>query len=129
MARKRTDMSAARFASEAETQLNEMNRAMQSARDSLAGLTRALHVPVPQGGSRTIRGSRSRLSLLDTAGLHSIGGFLSGQIISGGGDFIDDLSSLGIDTGDFLGGGSFQQSSTQFAAGLFGASLRGQRIW
>jgi hypothetical protein len=122
---------AATFAASAQRQFGELESAMRSAQASLAGLQKTLHVAVPSGGSRTIKGSRSHPSIFLAAGAASLGGFFSSQIVSNGGGLLgdlfggdfSDLTSAGSDTG-----GSFQQSATQFAAKLFDASLRGQRI-
>ena len=123
---------AATFAASAQKEFGALKAALQSAESSMSKLRSSLKVPVPSGGSRTIKGSRSSPSLLVTAGASSLGGFFSNQIVSGGGDLLGDLFDGG-GVGDFTGlgsdtGGSFQQSATQFAAKLFDATLRGQRI-
>jgi hypothetical protein len=119
---------AATFAASAQKEFSALKSALQQAEQSLSKLRGTLHVAVPKGGSRTIKGSRSSPSLLVSAGASSLGGFFSSQIVSGGGSLLGDLFDGGDDfsSGDI--GGSFQQSATQFAAKIFDASLRGQRI-
>jgi len=122
--RKNRTQSAHSFAAEAERQLHELTAALHAARASLAGINRSLHVARPRGGKRTIRGSTTTPSLFLTVAASSFGSLLSGDA------FIDGLGGNSSTSGNNsrTSSGSFQQSATQFAAKLFNASLRGQRI-
>jgi hypothetical protein len=123
------DRLATSFASGSMRQFSALKAALQAAEESMSRLHAALNVPVIHPPRGYIRGSRTRPGALLTAGASGLGGFLAHQI-SGSGGLLDDLFGGG-DGIDFSGGdigGSFQTSATQFAARLFDASLRGQRI-
>ncbi len=130
--RKNTGQSAQTFAAEAEHQFNELASALRSARASLNSLNRSLRVPVPKGGSRTIRGSRSQASIYERTGTNIVGHYLTGQIISGGSDLFGDLSGgggfLNLFGNDLADTGSFLPSLSQIAGKFYLASQRAQRV-
>jgi len=124
------DRLAATFAASAQKEFSALKAAMRSAEASMSKLRGSLHAVTIKPPRGRIPGSRSRPSLLVSAGASSLGGFFSREIVSNGGGLLDDVFGGG-DAGNFGSsniGGSFQQSTTQFAAKLFDASLRGQRI-
>jgi hypothetical protein len=100
---------AARMARAAASELASLQRAMREAEDNLAGLHRMLKVPKTTTQRRTIKGSRSSSSALQSMLETSLGNFAASSMLSGG-------------------IGSFSLSSGQIAAELASASLKGQRI-
>ncbi|HEU0118814.1 MAG TPA: hypothetical protein VFR09_09300 [Alphaproteobacteria bacterium] len=87
----------AAFARSTQRQFAELNQALRHLRDNQSGLRRGLRVPIPRGGSRYIKGSRTAPSALERAAINSAGRFISSGF----------LSSVG------LGSGSFYDSTMQ----------------
>ena len=100
---------AAIYARAVEQELTQLRKALREAEDNLAGLHRMLKAPVPKGGSRTIKGSRTKLSLLDRAAQASFGS-LTNTIVRD------------------IGSGSFYDSAASAGSGLLAALQLGQRI-
>ena len=106
---------ASSFAQAAQREQASLRRDLNRLRDGLAGLQQAIKAPVPRGGSRTIKGTRTQLSALDKAG-----GAVFSSLLRGG---VNDL--LGGSSGTL---GSFYTSSAQYASQLMNFSNDAQRI-
>ena len=97
---------AAAFTRSAQQELAQLRKAMKSAEDNVAGLTRAIKDPVIRTRRQTIKRSTSSPSFVEAFGASLVGDFISSEI----------------------GGSSFYQSAAQKAARQSAMSLLGQRI-
>jgi len=104
------DTLAAVSARQAQSQMAMMQRDLRALSDRLAGYSRAIKAPIPKGGSRTIKGSRSSPSLLDDLGAYAAG---------------DLLGEIGLDNGV---SSSFYVSAAQSAGTSQAALTQAQRI-
>ncbi len=100
------------FARDVQRQFAELNKAVRSLRDNMAGLHRALHAPVPKGGSRYTKSVRSYPSIFVKAGVSSLGNFFAGGF----------LSDVGLSSS-----GSFYPSQSQMTSQFLDLSQQAQR--
>jgi hypothetical protein len=110
---KSIDQLANATARQAQSEAAMLQRDIRALSDNLSRLSRAVKAPVPTGGSRTIKGSRSSLNPLFGAELNSVTKYLVGGALGG-----DDSDASG----------SFYSSQAQIAGGALGDLATGQRI-
>ena len=102
----------AALAGAAERDLARLRQSLRAAEDHLAGLRRALKVPVPKGGRRSMPATRSALSIFERAGINSLAPLFAHDL----------LGEIGLRSGGFYA------SATQITAGWARLLQQAQRI-
>jgi hypothetical protein len=110
-------LAAEAFAQNASRQLAAMQRQLSAFSDRVAGLQNAIKAPVPAGGTRTIKGSRTTVSPFVSAVESSFGSLFAGGLL--------DEAGIG---GGAAGRASFYMSQAQSGANWLSLATLGQRI-
>ena len=111
------NLAAASFAQNASRQLAAMQSQLRAFSDRVAGLEGAIKAPVPAGGTRTIKGSRTTTSPFVTAAESSFGSLFAGGLL--------DEAGIG---GGAASRASFYISQAQSGSNWLSALTLGQRI-
>jgi len=100
------------FSAGTHQQLIALGKATRALRDKMPGLHKSLRVPIPRGGGRYEKSSRTAPSVFTRAGEAAFGNLLSADLLPGIG----------------LTSGSFYASSSQLSSSWLQAIRQGQRI-
>jgi hypothetical protein len=115
------DHLAAVTARQAQSSAAGLQRDLRALRDGISGLSRAIRAPVPKGGSRTIKGSRSSINPLLAAAASSLARYAVNSYFADDGD-------QGGNAGNGGAAASFYKSEAQTAGSAFADLITGQRI-
>jgi hypothetical protein len=114
---KPASLTATRFAQQASRELAAMQSQLRSFSDRVTGLQASIRAPVPAGGTRTIKGSRTAPSPLAASLTNSIGSMFAGGFL--------DQAGIGSGAGNQA---SFYISQAQSGANYLSMATLGQRI-